>query len=139
MHDNRLKFYIGGSVLALTLIFLGYRGFSGSTAYYLFVDEISGLGDEAYETPLKINGQVTPGSLNRAGVVEFAIQRNGASVKVIYVGKNPLPDMFKEGAEIVAEGRLKRSGVFEARSIQTKCASKYEARDTTYPKSIDFR
>jgi cytochrome c-type biogenesis protein CcmE len=48
-------------------------------------------------------------------------------VPVLYEGV--LPDMFKAGADVVAEGRRDEAGVFRATSILTKCASKYNLAD----------
>ena len=48
-------------------------------------------------------------------------------VPVLYEGV--LPDMFKAGADIVAEGKCDEAGVFRATSIMTKCASKYRPAD----------
>ena len=61
------------------------------------------------------------------GLVKFKLEQKGDVISVNYVGKDLLPDTFKNGAQAMAEGHLSRSGEFEASKIQAKCASKYEA------------
>jgi cytochrome c-type biogenesis protein CcmE len=53
---------------------------------------------------------------------------------VSYVGADPLPDTFKDGAQCLVEGHAMPDGRFVAETVQAKCASKYEAApggDTT--------
>ena len=42
-------------------------------------------------------------------------------------GTAPLPDTFKDGAEALCDGSYQADGTFEAKTVQAKCASKYEA------------
>jgi cytochrome c-type biogenesis protein CcmE len=46
---------------------------------------------------------------------------------VSYVGRDPLPDTFVDGAQALVEGKLMPDGRFVAEQVQAKCASKYEA------------
>ena len=59
--------------------------------------------------------------------LKFKLEQKVDVISVTYVGKDLLPDTFKDGAQAMAEGHLTRSGEFEASKIQAKCASKYEA------------
>jgi len=63
----------------------------------------------------------------RGGELQFLLTRNGATITVKYVGKDPIPDTFKDDCEAVIDGRYRESGIFEGEVIQAKCASKYEA------------
>jgi cytochrome c-type biogenesis protein CcmE len=47
---------------------------------------------------------------------------------VVYTGKDPLPDTFRENAQAMADGKMSQGGVFEAHAIAAKCPSKYEAK-----------
>jgi cytochrome c-type biogenesis protein CcmE len=49
-------------------------------------------------------------------------------MRVVYRGIDPLPDTFKDDAQAMADGTLGADGVFQAKKIQAKCASKYEAK-----------
>ena len=51
----------------------------------------------------------------------------GNSLDVSYVGRDPLPDTFVDGAQALVEGKRMPDGRFVAEKVQAKCASKYEA------------
>jgi cytochrome c-type biogenesis protein CcmE len=46
---------------------------------------------------------------------------------VIYAGLET-PDLFKDGAEVVVEGRLAAAGTFHATNVLAKCPSKFEGK-----------
>src|SRR5678809_1770760 len=50
------------------------------------------------------------------------------SMRVNYVGSQPVPDTFKDRADAVVEGKVLADATFEADHLQAKCASKYEAK-----------
>ena len=60
-------------------------------------------------------------------VTRFTLEQAGTMLPIVYTGDEPLPDTFKDGAQAVCDGELATSGTFEAKKIQAKCASKYEA------------
>ena len=49
----------------------------------------------------------------------------GAIVPVSYAGSEPPPDTFKDNSQALAEGSFGKDGVFHAKGLQAKCASKY--------------
>jgi cytochrome c-type biogenesis protein CcmE len=80
---------------------------------------------------LKVAGDVVEGSIDRSKKpLEFTIAEKGHSLKVHYVGRDVIPDTFKDGSKAVVEGQITQDGTFEARHIEAKCASKYEAEYT---------
>ena len=60
--------------------------------------------------------------------VTFTEKDATAAVPVDYTGT--LPDIFKPGITVVAEGKLGRDGVFHARTLLAKCPSRFST--TTY-------
>jgi cytochrome c-type biogenesis protein CcmE len=77
-----------------------------------------------FERQLRIGGLVEPGSVTRDGKsVAFKVSDGNNAVAVNYVG--PLPDLFREGQGVVAEGVLKRDGSFQASSVLAKHDEKY--------------
>ena len=54
----------------------------------------------------------------------FDIVDDSGTLSVVYDGARP--DMFRDGAEVVVEGKLTPEGIFEARTMLLKCPSKYE-------------
>ena len=127
---KKRKFLIGGLIIVLAMGFLGYMGFSGAATYYYTVGELEQLGSSAYGKNVRVNGVVAPESVEREAqgtklmfnIIDADGQR---SLPVVFRGV--VPDTFKIGAEIVAEGYLAPEGVFQATTILAKCPSKYEA------------
>jgi cytochrome c-type biogenesis protein CcmE len=128
MSGPRLKFFLGGLVIVGALIWLGFIGFQESKAYYITVEEFSAMQGQLSGKTVKVAGDVVPGSIDRAhSPMEFLISSRGQTLKVRYVGKEVIPDTFRDESKAVVEGNLGSDGVFQARRIEAKCASKYEA------------
>jgi cytochrome c-type biogenesis protein CcmE len=124
----RYKFIVGGVVIVAALAWLGFVGFQESKAYYITVDEFDSMkGDFAGKT-LKIAGDVVAGSIDRRKPqMEFVIAGLKNQVRIRYTGSAIIPDTFKDGSKALVEGTVDDDGVFNARHIEAKCASKYEA------------
>src|SRR6267142_6523201 len=72
----------------------------------------------------RIGGMVVPGSVKREGVeVRFAVTDTAKTVPVVYRGQ--LPDLFREGKGVVAQGQLGADGVFRAREVLAKHDENY--------------
>lgn len=72
----------------------------------------------------RIGGMVVPGSLKREGVeVQFLVTDTAKTMPVVYRGQ--LPDLFKEGKGVVAQGQLGPDGVFKAREVLAKHDENY--------------
>lgn len=123
------KFLKFGSALVVILLALGYLAYTGvqeSKSYYVTIKELHGMGDGAYSKRLRVAGNVQPGSIRRSGTnMNFVLVENDQLLNVVYTGTEPPPDTFKDNAQALAEGNFGRDGVFHAKQIQAKCASKY--------------
>src|SRR6266481_3531283 len=128
-----------GSALIVILLALGYLAYTGvqeSKSYYVTIKELRGMGDGAYAKRLRVAGNVQPGSIKRSGTnVNFVLVENDQLLNVVYNGTEPPPDTFKDNAQALAEGSFSRDGVFYAKQIQAKCASKYAPQDATAPQT----
>ena len=124
----KTKFIIGGAVIVAALTWLGFIGFEESKAYYITVDEFNTMKDSLDGKTLKLAGDVVAGSIDRSKPqMEFIISSPKTSIRVRYIGGGVIPDTFKDGSKALVEGKLDADGVFNARHIEAKCASKYEA------------
>src|SRR5271154_21959 len=124
----RSKFLVGSGIIVITLVSLAYVGFMQSKTYYHTITELSTLNGTALHQRMRVSGNVRNGSIARGGGrVDFVLEEQGKAMPVSYVGRDPLPDTFKDGAQALVEGRMKSDGRFEAEQVQAKCASKYEA------------
>jgi cytochrome c-type biogenesis protein CcmE len=75
---------------------------------------------------IRIGGLVEPQSVRRLADgrgVDFRVTDGRTTVAVVYDGV--LPDLFREGQGVVAEGRLRGDGVFAASSVLAKHDEKY--------------
>jgi cytochrome c-type biogenesis protein CcmE len=80
----------------------------------------------ALGTPVRLGGMVEKGSLTRRpdGVtIDFKVTDERNAVAVRYAGI--VPDLFREGSGVVAEGRFTSPGMFVADTILAKHDEKY--------------
>ena len=82
----------------------------------------------AHEAPagrgLRVGGLVVAGSVKREGVtVHFTVTDTAKSIPVVFTGI--LPDLFKEGKGVVAQGELDANGVFQASEVLAKHDENY--------------
>ena len=72
----------------------------------------------------RIGGMVQTGSVKREGVeVRFVVTDTAMSIPVVFRGA--LPDLFREGKGVVAQGSLGADGVFQAREVLAKHDENY--------------
>ena len=113
-------------MIMISLGFLAYTGVQESKSYYVTIKELRGMGDSAYSKRLRVAGNVQPGSIKRDGTkVQFVLVENDQTLSVVYSGTEAPPDTFKDESQALADGNFGRDGVFHAKQLQAKCASKY--------------
>jgi cytochrome c-type biogenesis protein CcmE len=124
----RMKVLLGAVVVVTALAWLGFVGFQESKAYYITVDEYASMKENFDGKTLKLAGEVVTGSIDRTKPqMEFVISNQDKKIRVQYVGKEIIPDTFKDGTKALVEGKITPDGIFQASHIEAKCASKYEA------------
>ena len=122
-----IKLAIPALVVAACVGYLIYTASGGSAEYYLTVSELpshTGSGDVRVAGVVQDDVLKTDSGLH----VTFTEKDATAAVPVDYTGT--LPDIFKPGITVVAEGRLGKDGVFHARTLLAKCPSRFST--TTY-------
>jgi len=129
MSNEASKYLKFGAVTMLILVSLGYLAYTGvqdSKSYYVTIKELNGMGNDAYSKRLRVAGNVVPGSIKRSGTrVDFMLKENDLMLPVSYTGTEAPPDTFKDDSQALADGSFGRDGVFHAKQLQAKCASKY--------------
>ena len=135
MAPQQAKYVRFGIVIAIIVVSLGYLAYTGvqeSKSYYVTIAELHKLGDTAYTRRLRVAGNVQPGSIRQIGTnADFVIveqdpqTKETQTLRISYKGAEPPPDTFKDNAQALVLGEYGRDGVFHAREIQAKCASKY--------------
>ena len=125
--SNRyLRFGLAIGIIVVALAYLAFTGVQESKSYYVTIKELHGMGEGAYSKHLRVAGNVVPGSIRRQGSgAEFTLREETQTLRVVYRGSEPPPDTFKDNSQALAIGTFGRDGVFHAKEIQAKCASKY--------------
>jgi len=122
------KFVVGSTIIIVTLVLLAYVGYTQSKTYYHTISELPTLHGTQLHERMRVSGNVQDGSIqHRSDSVTFVLTEQGKELPVTYVGRDPLPDTFKDGAQALVEGRMMPDGHFSAEQVQSKCASKYQA------------
>ena len=125
---TKAKFAVGAGIIVVALSCLAWAGFKQSKTYYHTISEIPTLSGTALHQRLRVGGDVKAGSIQHySGRIDFVLVEQGKTLPVSYVGTDPLPDTFKDGAQCLVEGKVTPEGRFVAETVQAKCASKYEA------------
>jgi len=82
------------------------------------------------ERRFRLGGLVEPGSVIKGAdgvTISFKVTDGGASLPVSY--KGVLPDLFREGQGVIAEGRLGVDGAFQASEILAKHDENYMPKE----------
>jgi cytochrome c-type biogenesis protein CcmE len=126
-----------GRRLTLIGLALGVIGVAVGLALYALRDNVvffygpTEVAEKAVPpgTRLRIGGLIAEGSVVKSAneKVTFAITDMKATVRVSYTG--PLPDLFREGQGVVAEGVLQAPGQFLADTVLAKHDEKYMPRE----------
>ena len=110
--------------LAMTLILVALRD------QIVFFYSPSDLEERAVAagTPIRLGGLVKEGSIVKQGAAnEFIVTDGGAEMPVRYVGI--LPDLFRDGQGVVAEGTIGSNGVFAASNVLAKHDENYMPKE----------
>lgn len=113
---------VAGMAIAIALIL---RAFEDNLMYFFSPSDIA-AGKAPAARDFRIGGMVVVGSVERNPAsleVKFTLSDFQHDTVVRYTGI--LPDLFREGQGIVANGRLKPDGSFEAREVLAKHDEKY--------------
>ena len=130
VRKNQKNLYI--AALALFLFGVGYLMYSGLTQnsmYFLNVSEALAVQQEKL-TAVRLFGTVAErdlAPLDGSLGVRFRLEDKDNKAQTIVVQyKGAVPDTFKPGAEVIVEGAMGHGGSFDAKTLMTKCPSKYQ-------------
>jgi cytochrome c-type biogenesis protein CcmE len=121
------RYIIGGGIILAAMAYLLYLSFGGAVSYYVKVSEFFDKESELSGTNIRVAGVIaTPIDWNPEDVeLEFYITEGGDCMQVNYQGVKP--SGFKEGSNILVEGKYQNDGIFRASQLIIKCPSKYES------------
>ena len=117
------------------MLFLGLSGglvlkaFRENLVFYVTPSEVLPLEEEFSAKSIRLGGLVAIDSVIRKGTqTRFVITDTKHSIAVLYNGQ--LPDLFREGQGVVAEGRFRTESLFEARRVLAKHDENYRPPKT---------
>lgn len=115
---------IGGGLLALSAASaLVLNAFQNNLVFFFTPTQVS-AGEAPQERAFRVGGIVQTDSVRRDGLtVQFIVTDNARAVPVSYTGL--LPDLFSEGKGVVAQGKLKPDGIFQAQEVLAKHDENY--------------
>jgi cytochrome c-type biogenesis protein CcmE len=124
MKPRHKRLAIAGGVVAAVGVAVGLvlNAFQSNLVFFYSPSQIAAKEAPANRT-FRLGGLVQEGSVKRSGVtVDFVVTDTAKTVPVRYEGI--LPDLFKEGKGVVAQGQL-QGGVFVAREVLAKHDENY--------------
>jgi cytochrome c-type biogenesis protein CcmE len=146
------KFIVAGLMVVAAVTYLIVSSTGNSAHYFLTVEELLAMGDEAIAHPVTISGVVIedtlvydpskpqvlftiaqvpadPEEVARAGGISAVLQAamddpDAPRLDVVY--DDVKPDLLEEGAQAIIRGHLAQDGRFHADEILLKCPSRYQ-------------
>lgn len=125
--NKKMKFIMGGAIVALAIAYLIFLSTQSTAAYFLTIDELYSKGEAIENRTVRISGKVDAATIdfnNRDLRLAFDVtSESGQRLHVVF--KGPKPDQMRDGAEAIVEGKYDGES-FTAQSLLLKCPSRYE-------------
>jgi cytochrome c-type biogenesis protein CcmE len=122
--NQRLVLIVAAMVAVLAAVLLAMWGLKAQASYFYTPADIAG-GKAEQGRSVRLGGMVERGSLQRMSdgvTIRFVVTDGHAQTPVVFRGI--VPDLFREGSGVVAEGRL-QGGTFVADQILAKHDERY--------------
>jgi cytochrome c-type biogenesis protein CcmE len=108
--------------------YLAYGGVEENLVYFLTPMELVAKGEKAIDRPVRLGGQVVPGSVQwNADALDLRFKVTDGTKEVVVHSTGAPPQMFRAGIGVVVEGKYNRGGVFESHSLMVKHSNEYRA------------
>ena len=121
-HQRWMGIGLGGLLLCGALYFV-LNAFQSNLVFFFTPTQVA-AGQAPSEGHFRVGGLVKVGSVQRRDMaVEFVVTDTAQEVPVRYTGL--LPDLFKEGKGVVAQGRLDADKRFVANEVLAKHDENY--------------
>jgi cytochrome c-type biogenesis protein CcmE len=120
---QRLIWALGVLAALVAVGVLVFNAFRSNLVFFFTPSQVA-QGAAPLQRPFRLGGLVREGSVVREGVaVRFVVTDLQRDVPVRFEGV--LPDLFKPGKGVVAQGQLGADGVFVAREVLAKHDENY--------------
>ena len=134
--NGRMKFIVGGALLAVAVIFLVFNAFQGTTQLYVTVDEYYERQSNFAGRDLRVSGwvlgdtilynQIDPTTSSLEFDIVDDLSNPGQRLRIVAMNE-PMPDLLQHEAQALVEGSAAGS-VFNANpgGLFLKCPTRYE-------------
>jgi cytochrome c-type biogenesis protein CcmE len=150
--QNKTVFVVAGLLVLAAVIYLMISSTGSAAQYFLTVEELQAMGDEALNRNITVSGAVLgetidydamaprvtftivhvpgdPQAVELAGglaqVLHDAVENPGPNrLEIVY--DSVKPDLLQNEAQAIARGRLHEDGRFYADELMLKCPTRYE-------------
>ncbi len=120
---KRLAIIVGGLAVLGIAAALVLNAFQSNLVFFFTPSQVAN-GEAPKDRAFRIGGLVKQGSVQRNDITaHFVVTDTAKEIPVSYTGI--LPDLFKEGKGVVAQGRLGPDGVFHATEVLAKHDENY--------------
>jgi cytochrome c-type biogenesis protein CcmE len=148
---SKFTFIVAGILILAAVIYLVVSSTTSTAQYYLTVEELKALGDQALDRQVTVSGAVLghtiaydpmaprvdftivhipgdPQEIKRAGGLDQILQQvkedpTASRLEVRFEGAKP--DMLRDEAQAIMRGNLLADGSFDAEELRLKCPSRY--------------
>lgn len=140
-NKGNTKWVIGGLIICAAVLTVSFTSLQGNLVYFYTPSEAVANAADLSSQTIKVGGLVKPQSVKWVAEklsLNFVVtDPTGNDIEVKHTGTPP--DMFKEGAGVVVEGRIDQTGkVMISKSLMVKHSEEYKKPDdyTTMNKEL---
>jgi len=120
---KRAAIIVGGVAAVGVAAYFVLNAFNSSLVFFFTPTQVS-AGEAPKNRAFRVGGMVKTGSVKRDNLtVSFIVTDTAKEVPVAYTGI--LPDLFREGKGVVAQGKLNDAGQFTASEVLAKHDENY--------------
>jgi cytochrome c-type biogenesis protein CcmE len=136
---RQTKLLLGAFLILGAIAAFAFTSLQGNQQYFLTLTELKSKGDVATKQTVRIGGNLMANTTkvnSRDVTAQFTLTDESNNVVPVYY-KGVLPDTFEKSTQVIAEGKLDGSGVFQASLVLAKCPSKYDPSQTEWHTSTE--
>lgn len=122
------KHIIGGAlVIVATFSWLLFGGLRENVVFFLTPQELLAKGSDGVGVPVRLGGQVKPGSVVwDAQTLDLRFTVTDGMKEVPVHSSGAPPQMFRDGMGVIVEGQVGTAGVFQASGLMVKHSNEYQ-------------
>jgi cytochrome c-type biogenesis protein CcmE len=121
--QQRLYLILGGLITLGAAAYFVLNAFNSNLVFFFTPSQVA-AGEAPKDRVFRVGGMVKTGTVKRDNLnVSFVVTDTAKEVGVVYSGI--LPDLFKEGKGVVAQGTLGKDGLFMAKEVLAKHDENY--------------